>query len=114
VLWETKLLFEETCPVTLSSAFLAGLKDNHNFADQYDTQVVGSKDLADLATLFFSYGQQFQYDPHKSALWIKPDLFKMWIKTALGHASLRCPACQSVAPHHSLLVRQARIHPLPH
>eukprot|EP00966_Prymnesium_polylepis_P247372 5720098-Prymnesium_polylepis.1 len=52
----------------------------------------------------------------KSALWIKPDLFKMWIKTALGYASPRraSPSFRHPLHHSLLLVRQARIHPMPH
>ena len=69
VLWETKLLFEEPCPVTVSHGFLNKLKDQHEFANQDDTQVVGCKELADLATKFSSYGQQFmfKYDPHEES-----------------------------------------------
>lgn len=56
----------------------------HNF-DTPDVISKGGADgklIADLATMYSSWGQGFQYDASKCQMWLKPNFLRMWLRCA--------------------------------
>jgi hypothetical protein len=45
------------------------------------SEVIGHKQLAELATLWSSYSQGFKYDETKTELWVKPKWLSTWLNT---------------------------------
>jgi len=67
-----------------ASGELDGYLNGHNY-DAPDVISKGGTDgklIADLATMYSSWGQGFQYDASKCQMWLKPNFLRMWLRCA--------------------------------
>ena len=78
--WKNKVLFDGTFfPIT--NSYLLTLLTSYDFNGRM-YKLNGSKEIADLATLFSGFGQEFQYDANKCELWVKPNYLQLWLEKA--------------------------------
>jgi hypothetical protein len=87
--WRARFLFEEDCHVELMN--LKYFLDSYSF-DQ-DQWCAPSAGLANLAELFSSFGKGYKYDRHKTEIWCKPIILKLWMMTALHRGFKHCRIC---------------------
>lgn len=79
--WQIELLLQS------NSFALSNIVDCTRALKEYSVvrpveTVVGSESIADLATLFSSFSQGFQYDKNKCELWSRPALLHTWLTRA--------------------------------